>query len=179
MRNYLRYESRSPWDRYECECIDEEFKSNMKSHTSQNERKSLEAMGLLYKNNNSSFHHKGACVPVCTRTRETPCDVLRLCGIQSQPFSLVDSASLDIVTNWARSGHETCPVATGRALLPSAAHNATRGHTVAHAASARVANISRANRYFRAEFQRKRHAGTIANLEKVLFVGPDVKRGVM
>ena len=151
----------------------------MKSHKNQNERKSLGAMGLLYKNNNSSFHHKGACVPMCTRTRETPCDVLRLCGIQSQPLSWLDSTLLDIVTNRARRGHETHAIATGRARLPTAAHNATRGHTVAHNASARVADICRANRYFRADSQRKRHAGTIANLEKVLFVGPDVKRGVM
>jgi hypothetical protein len=151
----------------------------MKSHKSQNERKSLGAKALIYKNNNSSFHHKGACVPVYTRTRETPCDVLRLCGIQSQPFSWLDSTLLDIVTNWARSGHETYPVATGRARLPTAAHNATRGHTVAHNASARVADICRANRYFRADSQRKRPAGTIANLEKVLFLGPDVNRGVM
>jgi hypothetical protein len=151
----------------------------MKRLKTQNERKSLEGRAFLYINNNSSFHHKGACVPMHTRTRETPSDVLRLCGIQSQPLSGRDSTPLDIVTNRARRGHETHAIATGRAHLPTAAHNATRGHTVAHNASARVADICRANRYFRADSQRKRHAGTIANLEKVLFVGPNVKRGVM
>ena len=49
----------------------------MEYHKSQSERKSLVDKGLLYINNNSSFHHMGVCVYTRTRTRETPPDELR------------------------------------------------------------------------------------------------------
>lgn len=51
----------------------------------------------------------------------------------------------------------------------SACPNATRGHTVAHGASAGVAEKRRANRYFRADFHRKMPAGTATKLERVCF----------
>ena len=57
--------------------------------------------------------------------------------------------------------------------------DATRGHTVAHATSARVAEIRRANRYFRAVFQRKTHAGTNAKLERVCFDSRNFQRSEM
>jgi hypothetical protein len=61
----------------ERECIAEEFEFRMENHKSQNERKSLVDKGLLYINNNTSFHHMCICTHTYTRTRETPPDELR------------------------------------------------------------------------------------------------------
>ncbi len=152
---------------------------HMEYHKSQSERKFLVYESLLYINNNSSFHHMGVCVHTRTRTRETPPDELRDCGIRSEPQFTTDPQPLSSLP-------------AGPVLASCRVHSRSIG-LVANCSVNRVRRPLRGS-YASVPIWQSRarqigtwknrntaitHAGTIANLEKVLFVGPDVKRGVM
>lgn len=131
------------------------------------------------KNNNTSIPHVYTYKSMRTRAYESPVDELRLLRNYPESHARRSHGHLTIATTLGPRRPRVASRCGSSPRYARASHDDTRGHMVAHNASARVADISRANRYFRAEFQRKRHAGTIASLEKVLFVGPDVKRGFM
>ncbi len=54
----------------------------MKSHKKEKERKAFKNKDIYNKNNNISIHHTRTRMPMCVRTRGTPHDVLRYCGIR-------------------------------------------------------------------------------------------------
>lgn len=124
------------------------------------------------KNNNTSIPHMYTYMPMRTRAYESPMDELRLLRNFPAGHSLPGRGHQVIATRLAARWPG---VASRRVPSPpkaNASHDAIRGNTVAHGASAKVADICRANRYFRAEFRRKTHAGTNANHQRVCFFGP-------
>jgi|GEM_PF-4776235 len=62
----------------------------MKYRKKEKERKAFKNKDIYNKNNNSSIHHTRTRIPMCVRTRETPLDELRYCGIR---FALTTRAT--------------------------------------------------------------------------------------
>jgi hypothetical protein len=93
----------------------------------------------IYKiNNNSSIPHMYSRMPVRTRARESPRDVLRLCGIPSQPFSSHSPTHRHRYRLAAQWPH----VALFQPPSPQsarAAQNAINGLTAPHKRSAKLA----------------------------------------
>ena len=154
------------------ESRDEDLRSSDQCHRSGNGRKSLGVKYMDNKNNNTSIPHMYTYMSMRTRAHESPMDELRLLRNFPAGHSLPGRGHQVIATRLAarRPGVASCHVPSPR--TPTRRRSATRGHTVAHGASASLADLCRANRYFRAGNRRKTHAGTAANYRRVCFFGP-------